>query len=94
MPADCYLPFHVGGSRPSWGHIIDLPCVFASDSASRFPRLTNSFFRSALLTLPLHFEDPKAAVIFSKSICLIPVSQMEVNNLSSTLCTGLYMSPV
>lgn len=92
--ADCYLPFHVDGRRPAWGQLIDLPCVFASDSGSRCQCLTNSFFRSALLTLPLNFEDPEAAVIFSKSICLIAVSQMEVNNLSSALRTGLYMSPV
>lgn len=91
---DCYLTFHVDRSRASQGQIIDLPRVFASDSGSRCPCLTNSSFRSALLTLALNFEDPEAAVIFSKSISLIAVSQMEVNNLSSALCTGLYMSPV
>lgn len=80
--------------RLSRGQIIDLPCLFCLGFWQQAPVFDKFlFFRSALLTLPLDVEDPKAAVIFSRSICLIVVSQMEVNNLSSALCTGLYMSP-
>lgn len=50
------------------------------------------FLLPALLTLPLNFEDPVAAVIFSKSSCLIRSSLMEADNLSPALLPGLYMS--
>lgn len=58
----------------------------------RCPCLWNFFLRSALLTLPLNFEDPEAAVIFSESICLIRGSLMEADNLSPAPWTGLHVS--
>lgn len=61
------------------------------DSDIRCQCLRIFFLRSALLTLPLNFEDPEAAVIFSESICLIRASQMEWGNLSTALLTGLYV---
>lgn len=90
---DCYLVFHIHDSGPSWGQSIDfLFFLFISIPGIRCPCLWNFFLRSALLTLPLNFEDPEAAVIFSESICLIRGSLMEADNLSPAPWTGLHVS--
>lgn len=50
--------------------------------------MRNLSLSSALLTLPLNFWNPEAAVIFLESICLIRVGHMDADNLSSARRAG------
>lgn len=84
---DCYLVFSHTEEWTLLGSHYWSPFICGSDIRPRC--LRNFSLCSALLTLPLNFGDPQATVIFLGSICLIRVSHMDADNLSSARRAGL-----